>query len=253
MKKRNKKGRLALIKAVVFAVIAAGFFIALLSLPVWKIVRIYVEGNRIVSSDLIKDKAEIPMDENIFFLDYAGISKRLREIPQIKNVQVSGRLPSSVLITVEEREPFAVAAVRGRYIVFDSEGFIMESMGPQDVASSTSKIRVFELPTVVGLPERSVVENKRIDPQTMKAIAFSFKTLGRIMSKSKFELDLISFNEMNMIIDDLLKVKIGSPDDIERKFFNLSKILQNIPERSSIEYIDLRAKDTAAVKFKNKP
>jgi len=61
--KISKKTRFSLIKAVIFAVILAGSVIAIMSLPVWKISRIYVEGNRIVSSDLIKDKAEIPMDE----------------------------------------------------------------------------------------------------------------------------------------------------------------------------------------------
>jgi len=253
VKKAIKKTRFSLIKAVIFAVILAGCVIAVMSLPVWKISRIYVEGNHIVSSDLIKDKAEIPMDENIFFLNYGEISRRVCAIRQVKNVQVSGQLPSGVLITVEERRPFAVAAVRGRYIVFDSDGFIMESMGPKDAANPSSKIRVFELPTVVGLPENSVIENKRIDSQTMKAIEFSFKTLEKIMSRAKFELELVRLDEMNIIIDDLLKVKIGSPDDMEIKLFNLSKILKNIPERSSIDYIDLRAKDMPAVKFKNKP
>jgi len=58
---------------------------------------------------------------------------------------------------------------------------------------------------------------------------------------------------MNIIIDDLLKVKIGSPEDIEKKFFNLSKILASIPDKNSVEYIDLRAKDFPAVKFRNRP
>lgn len=253
MKKTRKKIRFPLIKALVICVVLAGSVIAFMSLPFWKIRKVYVEGNRIVSSDLIKDKAEIPMDENVFFLNYGEISRRVGQIRQIKNVQVSGQLPSGVLITVEERKPFAVAAVRGRYIVFDSGGFIMESIGPQDAAGSPSKIQISELPTVVGLPEDSVIENKRIDPQTMKAIEFSFKTLEKIMSKSKFELELVRFDEMNIIIDDLLKVKIGSPEDIEIKLFNLSKILKNTQNRTSIDYIDLRAKDMPAVKFKSRP
>ncbi len=251
MKKTGKKKQFSLVKAVILAVVIAGFVVAFLSLPVWRINRVYVEGNFIVSSDLIKDKAEIPMDENIFFLNYGEISRRVNSIAQIKNTQVSGRLPSSVLITVEERKPFAVAAVRGRYIVFDSEGFIMESIGLKDAANS-SKIRVFELPTVIGLPENSVVENKKIDPQTMKAIEFSFKSLEKMMGKSKFELELVSFKDMNVIIDDLIKVKVGSSEDIEKKFFNLSEILRNIADKSPIEYIDIRAKDAPAVKFKNK-
>lgn len=253
MKKSARKKRSSFLGAVAVLVALAGIIVALLSLPVWRINRIYVEGNNIVSSDLIKDKAEIPMDENIFFLNYGEISKRVNAIPQIKTTQASGRLPSSVVITVEERKPFAVAAVRGRYIVFDDEGFIMESTGLKDAARSPSKIRVFELPTVVGLPERSVIENRQIDPDTMKAIEFSFRALEKIMSKSKFELELVSFKDMNVIIDDFIKVKIGSPDDIEKKFFNLSQILRNIPDKSTIEYMDLRAKDAPAVKFKSRP
>lgn len=241
------------LKTVAFLAVLAGVVIALLSLPVWRIRAVEVRGNSMVPEGLIKEKAEIPMDENVFFLNYGEISRRVSAIRQIKAAQVSGRLPSSVVITVEERKPFAVAAVRGRYLVFDNEGFIIESLGPKDAREPSSGIKVFELPTVVGLPADSVVENKRIDPQTMKAIEFSFVTLGRIMSKGKFELELVSFSEMNIIIDDLLKVKIGSPDDIEKKFFNLSKILASISDKNSVEYIDLRAKDFPAVKFRNRP
>ncbi len=226
---------------------------AVMSLPLWKVSRVEVSGNRIVPEGLIKEKAEIPLDENVFFLNYGEISKKISGIRQIKSAQVSGRLPSSVVITVEERKPFAVAALRGQYLVLDSEGFIMESMGPKDAHDPSSRIKVFELPTVVGLPEGSVINNERIDPRTMKAVEFSFKTLGRIMSKSKFELELVGLNDMNMIIDDLIKVKIGSPDDIEKKFFNLSGILERSGDISSIEYIDLRAKDLPAVKFRNRP
>jgi len=250
VKKTRKKKAQPFLRMIVLLSLAAGFLIAILSFPFWKISKISVEGTKIVSEGLVKDKARIPLDENIFFLNYGEVAKRIKTIPQIKNVQVSGQLPSGVIIIVEERVPFAVATVSGKYLILDEEGFIIESISEAGSSNDISKARIAELPTVIGLPKGSVVENKKVDPEVMRSIENSFKTLSKVLGKSKFELELVRPDGMNIIVDDVLKVKLGSSEDIDRKLLNMSKILGKKPDKNTIEYIDVSILDNPVVRFK---
>lgn len=250
MKKTRKKKATPLLRMIILLSLAAGFLIAILSLPFWKISKISVEGIKMVSEGLVKDKARIPLDENIFFLNYGEVAKRIKTIPQVKNVQVSGQLPSGVVIIVEERVPFAVAIVSGKYLILDEEGFIMESVSETGPGNDISKARIADLPTVVGLPKSSVIDNKEVDPEVMRSIESSFKTLGKVLGKSKFELELVHPGGMNIIVDDVLKVKLGSSEDIDRKLLNMSKIIGKKPDKNSIEYIDVSILDNPVVRFK---
>lgn len=247
MAKKVKKKTSGLLKSLIIAVIFLGLIATLLVLPVWKVNNVIVNGNLVLPSDYILEKAAISNEDNIFFLNYRDITKRIKDIPQIKNAWVSGSLPSSVLIKIEEREPFAVAIAAQKYFVVDDEGIIINPI----TGEAFPLAKTAELPTVVGLPKEAIKDNKKIDAETMKAIRTSFKFLVKLFEKGKFELEMGKKNNIAILIDDYLKVKLGDFEDIDKKLFNLSSILSKLSEkRSLIEYIDLRAVDLPAVKFK---
>jgi cell division protein FtsQ len=249
-KKNNSPVGGKIIKIIVLFVVFFSCVVAILSLPVWRIKRVIIEGNSLTSENIIKQKAAISFDENIFFVNYREVTRRLKQIPQVKNAWVSGRLPSSVMMKIEERSPFAVAVARGQYAVVDDEGIIIDLIKGAEHKSQLIK-GMSDLPTVIGLPKTAIVDDKKIKPEIMYAVSSSFKLLGKILEKSKFELELTQSGDMNIFIDDILKVKIGSPDNIDQKLSDLSQILEKIGrDKSKIEYIDVRIQRAPAVRFK---
>lgn len=249
-KKKKKKPRLTIIRVIVLILLFASAGIILLSLPVWRIKEVTVIGNRVISEKDIKNKAVVSLDENVFFVNYREVNRRIRTIPQIKNSWARGQLPSSVIIKVEERKPFAVAVLKDRYLVVDDEGVIIDMMKGSS-GGNMSLYGVTDLPTVIGLPKGSILKDERIEPEAMKTVARSFKVLGRTMDKSKFELDLEDSDDISIIINDAMKVKLGEMKDIDKKLDIFSRIIKSGgPGRPAIEYIDVRIPETPAVKFR---
>jgi cell division protein FtsQ len=104
VKSRTRKKQNPFLRLFLLGIILVSIVVGLMSLPVWKVTSVVVEGNRIVPKDRIKSAAGISNDENIFFIRYKEVARRIKQIPQIKKVSVSGHLPSTVQILVEERK-----------------------------------------------------------------------------------------------------------------------------------------------------
>lgn len=238
------------LRVVILIVVLSSFVVFLLSLPIWHIKKIYVEGNTILSKETILDVAEIPQDENIFFLNKKIVKEKLLALPQIKNVKIFTQLPNTIIISIQERKPFAVVVMDNKSLVIDNEGYIIEIIENKKDFETIPKIKLTDLPTVLKLPKEAIVNNNKIDEETMKNIEFSFLSLEKILKNRRFELELYDNDNINLIIDGAYKVKLGSQKDIERKFFVLEKILSQVKNINEIEYIDLSAIDYPAVMFK---
>lgn len=233
-------------------IVFVSIIVGLMSLPVWRITSVVVEGNRIVSKNAITAAAGISNDENIFFIRYKEVARRIRQIPQIKKVNVSGHLPSGVLISVEERKPFAAAIIGSRYVVMDKEGVILtgSGKGTSSNESSSGITGAAQLPAIMGLSP-TVLRSGSIDAETMTAISKSLDLLSKKLDKSKFEIEMLEGGRISVLIDDVLKVKLGLPDEMDEKLFALSKILEALGEkRTKVEYIDVRSPSSPAVKFR---
>ncbi len=245
-----KKTALVFLRVLVLLTIVISFIFAFLSLPFWQVKNIYVEGNKILSADFIKSKVNIPFNENIFFFDRSYVLRKLFELPQIKSASVSLRLPNSIIIKIKERNPFAVVTASNKYLIIDNEGYIIESI---EAIGSLEKFfvqKAIDLPTVLNLPKEAIIDGNKIDPKAMKVIEFSFLKLKNFLKDSKFEFELKD-GQIDLIIDGAFKIKLGVPEDIEEKSNVLSKILDAIKDKRTIEYIDVRVDNFPVVKFKS--
>lgn len=66
--------------------------------------------------------AAVPLNEPLVSQDLPGIKERLIALPEIKTVLVERGWPKTLLITITERVPIAVAATAGGYNLIDDEG-----------------------------------------------------------------------------------------------------------------------------------
>lgn len=242
MKARKNKTKSPFLKIIFTAILIFSVIVWVLSVPFWHIKKIIIEGNNIISNHVILKTAQIPQDENIFFLNYNGIRKRLKTIPQIKNVFVSGKLPNSISIRIEERKPISIFIIDGKYYAVDDEGVIIRSVENDNLSL---------LPAVVGLNSKVILDNQKIDAKNMYAVKKSFSILTKIFDKSRFVLEMRNADDISIIIDDIIKVKLGNYEDIDRKLSVVSTLLNSAAsERNKIEYIDVRVVDNPAIKFK---
>ena len=241
--KAKKTKKIKPLKLVVLLLAVFCSFVFILYLPVWRIKDVIVQGNKIVPTDTIIQTADISMDENIFFVNSREVRRRVKEIPQIKKVDVFPKIPSSIFIKVEERKPFAVFIAQGKYYIADNEGVIISK---EEIFKGST-----DLPTVVGLPKSAIIDDKRIDEKLVQTVEKSYKVLSQLMSPGRFVVEMKDEGDISIFINDILKVKIGSPSDIDNKLTSLELLLGRISsKKTQIEYIDVRLPLQPVVKFK---
>ncbi len=66
--------------------------------------------------------ASVPVGEPLASQDLTGITNRLTALPELKTVLVERGWPKTLVITVTERIPIAVAATEGGFNLIDNEG-----------------------------------------------------------------------------------------------------------------------------------
>ncbi|MGI6152892.1 MAG: FtsQ-type POTRA domain-containing protein [Christensenellaceae bacterium] len=126
-KKQKKKNSIAkVVLAIVIAVLAvAGTFYFISSY--FRVEEIKVAGNMRLGGDYIKSLAAIEPETHMFLLDEEKIFVAIEEgEPYLKVETVEKEYPKTVVITVFEREPAALIAYSGSYLLVDGEANVLE-------------------------------------------------------------------------------------------------------------------------------
>lgn len=244
----KKKSQIHFARIILCIILFASTIVWILSLPYWHVKEIFISGNAIVPKQQILEKAKIPSKENIYFMNYKEISRRIKEIPQIKNAFVSGRIPNNLEIKIEERKPFCVFIIDQKYFIADDEGYIINL----DVDQQPINIpHASNLPVVLGLSKDSIIDVKKISLKVIEAAKKSFNILSALLKNSRFEIEMNNADNISIIIDDIFKIKIGDLENIDQKLKVISTLLKNsLTKNHNIEYIDVRVIDSPAVKFR---
>ncbi len=86
--------------------------------------QIKVEGNRFVKTEEILQRAHLKMGTHLFRIPVDSVLQRVRQIPYFSGVSVSRSYPSTLIISVQERQPVAYL-IDGRTYMVDAEGKIL--------------------------------------------------------------------------------------------------------------------------------
>jgi hypothetical protein len=98
------------------------------------------------------------------------IAARLRELPSVRNVDVSVGLPDSLRVTVEERHSLLVWAVGDRRFAVDESGLLFaEAASDPTAASQATPIVIDERAASTGLAVTSVLDPVDLDAATRLA------------------------------------------------------------------------------------
>ncbi len=81
-----------------------------------------IQGVSRLTPEQVLAIAGAPTGEPLISQDLSGIKQRLSEVPEVKSVLVERGWPTTLLITITERIPVAVAATAGGFNLIDDEG-----------------------------------------------------------------------------------------------------------------------------------
>ncbi|MEY4311570.1 MAG: hypothetical protein RLZZ571_340 [Actinomycetota bacterium] len=84
--------------------------------------QVTINGLSRLTAEQVASAAAVPLNEPLVSQDVKGITERLSAIPEIKVALVERGWPHTLLITITERIPVAVAATAGGFNLIDDEG-----------------------------------------------------------------------------------------------------------------------------------
>jgi len=148
---------------VLLLLASAGF--AFLRSPYFHVEHIHVRGLKSLSTEEVVVACGLAENENIFDVDLRRLASRVKAIPRVDKVLVSRRLPSTIVIQVQERVPVAVLPYAGYFVEVDGAGL---AIGLEE------SYRAKELPLLTGLALRSVKVGCPVDaPEISSALAIA--------------------------------------------------------------------------------
>lgn len=217
---RRKTKRLALLILLTSLGAVIAWFV--LTLPYFCITKIEVEGQEKLSKDTILKQAAIPKQRSIFRVDLREVSRRIAQVSRVKKAEVRRVFPSTLLVLVQERVPFAYLEKRAHLWEVDEEGVVIgEAVEKQ------------HLPLITG---------SGVSPDKAQRIEMGVKILANFQ-KSGLPLSRIDIINENSIVGYLEKgprVYLGENHHLGYLSY-LPLILQDAKRVDRrVKYLDLR-------------
>ncbi|MGB9792177.1 MAG: cell division protein FtsQ/DivIB [Thermacetogeniaceae bacterium] len=208
--------------------------------PLFAVQRIEVEGlQRLTRSELIQESG-LSKGQNIFRIDTNQVKKRLQKDPLIEQVAVKRFLPHTVIIRIKERQPRALFLAGSTLLVIDANGYCLDRV---------SAGRSYDLPVITGLKPSSKELGEKVSSSEDMRLLLAVLTPELQSFFSEFNL-----SERHRIIAysrEGIPILLGSSEDLEKKIEVAISLLKSITSLPPVEYIDVRAVNAPAVKYRN--
>lgn len=236
-----------LIKLAVFLVFC---FVILKAYSAWlknsdsfKIRKIEIHGNELVSEKKIMSETQLDPEKRIWEIDLGLVDSTIRNNPLIERVQLERSFPNVLKIRIYEKYPIALINYKNRFYCIDREGLVLPSKPG----------RLYDLPVISGRYKGIVQVGHRIhDPAIQKGLTF-IETLIQERAQLYTELSEIVIQEdQNLLLytrQGGVPVRLGE-GGYRWKIRYLEAIIHFLVQKSEINrvrYIDLRYENQIVV------
>ena len=230
---------------VIVVSILTGF---VFSLPIWQTSSVKVAGNNYLPEAKIVSTAKIPVGENIFLIDLDEVKNRFSDIIQIKDVKVRRKLPGTIIIEIKERTPFAIAVIEGTTSLVDDDGYIVAT---RNLGSSIYRSGIAKCPVIRGINKKSLEKGVRLNAADRMFARSALNMLSKFMDIGTIQMDVGNREDIIIYVEDILKVKIGDQNEIERKIRIIKALLSSVTGKwNKVAYIDVRVPDSPVIRFR---
>jgi cell division protein FtsQ len=189
----------------------------------FNIEKVNVNGNNILSDDIIIKASSINIGENIFKISKSDVFDNIESLPYIKEVNMKRKLPDIINIDIIERKPIIQLKMLSSYIILDNEGFVLE------VADK----KIDKLPSFVGFAIEEQEPGKNISSTDTGVKIMEFfnedELIPIIYQMNAVNLD--TYEEINIVLNNGISVAFGPLDNVKYKLRLLDKILKDIDKK----------------------
>lgn len=196
---------------------------------------ITVTGNVRLSEAAVISQSGIEKGTSLLLLQSGRAEKKLAALPELCSVAVKRHFPSTVHISVREREAAASLLDQNRFWLLDGEGVLFaEQPHPAD-----------NLPVITGAAADEIKIGNPLAHRAKSAALRNFlEALSQIPLLEPAELHLADPGNMVLYTGDGRRVLLGDSDKMMEKLTLLQAFLQ---ESGTGRYLDLRTGDRLVV------
>lgn len=203
-KKKKRKKKRYLLKFLVFLIFAVCLG-AFLASDFFGIDRISVNNNNNYTKQEIVEMSGIKEGTNLFafFFQKGEVRKTMEGDSYIDTVRISLKLPRTVILDVDERKEIAAVPLDDRFILIDSEGYVLRSTDREE-----------KLTLLVGLTITGMKEGRPLETEQDSLFEETLSMLRTIESNDLFfkKIDISEVVIKAYIFDHL--VCKGTPENI---------------------------------------
>lgn len=236
VKRDEGRRRLRLLLASAGTAVAVGVAALATRSPLLDIDHLTVTGPSHTSASQVLAAARLRPGLAMTDLQPGAAIRRIERLPWVSRAHVVKRWPATVVITVSERSPVALARSGNRWALVDRHARVLDAgAGPGPPVA----LPLVTAAPAIGRPGSTLGPGWGSALQVAQALPASLKTVvGSITSLDGGDLELHLLPRGT--------VRFGPPDDAAQKLASLSTLLTQVKLRGSI-VIDVRVPDAPAV------
>lgn len=220
---RRHKRKQATLKILIFITLITFLIIFAFNSSFFHIKEIKTNGNKQVKEKNILLESNIKKNTNIFKLKSEVVEKNIEKNPFIKSATVKKKLPSTIELTIVEREKMFSLKYNENYLVVDEYGFIMEKLEKRD--KKLVLVKGFNTDTT-KLGENILKNQKNNNLNIFINEIEKLKILSKI---DEIEKDFA--NEVNIKLKNDFSVAFGTLNNVKYKLSLLKEILDDIEKK----------------------
>ena len=248
MKRTGKKGRAAAwrrLRNLLLVFIAYAVLFLTMTSSLFDLRSVEVLGNHQITRTEILHLSGVNLRNNILSVSLRDIAYRIKTHPRIRTVKVRRRLPSVLVITVEERRPVAVLQRGDVFYQIDAEGYAIGKCALQDIA---------HLP-FVDIPDlRRVVVGRHVRAKHLNGMIYTLVAAYSYLPDMPRKIDVDKKGHLCLYIKEG-KILLGSFEgrEVMNRRLRLASVLwKSVREQGrDMEYIDVRFGNNPVVKYGN--
>ena len=201
-RKKKRRRRFKIIRLLLIVAIIAGIYFWLTS-SFFDVQEIIVENNRHYTAVQIIERAGASLGQSIFTVRVNELRDNLLLDPYMRTVRVRRELPSTIIITVDERSELAKVPYSNRFIVIDNQGLVLRHTYAE-----------LDLPRLVGMTIRVMDEGRPLEIEETAVFSETLRMLEAMQDGDLFfrEIDISNVVVRAQIFDQLFCV--GTPENI---------------------------------------
>lgn len=245
-KKEDNKGIIFIKKYIKYVAVIIFLFVIIVFLmlsPLFNITKIEVKGNDKISSEYIVHLSEILVNENTFKMNKKNAIKKIKTEPYIESIIVTRNLPSTVEISVVERQATYMLEFANSFAYINNQGYILEI--------SQEKI---EVPIIIGY--KTSTEEIATGKRLIETDLYHLEKILKVIEVAKnneinsyiTKIDISSNLDMKLILEGEGKVVyLGDCTNINTRMQYLKVIIEQQKGKNGEVFINGDMNNSSAI------